>query len=222
MADLTVPVAALLTGKVAPFARGENSAIAKQPLDGRVKVGFLGLAGDEQADPRAHGGPDKALHHYPFDHYARWRDAAPDHPLLAAAGAFGENISTTGMLEDAVSIGDRFRLGSALIEISQGRQPCWKQGDRMEWTTLPALMVRERRSGWYYRVIEEGEVGAGDALILIDRPHPEWSVARVFGLLIAGDHKQDAAALPELAAMDVLFSGWRERALVLMAGVVIG
>jgi MOSC domain-containing protein YiiM len=218
MPNLSVPISALLTGKVRPFARGEASAIAKQAREGRVKLGFLGLQGDEQADPRHHGGPDKALHHYPFDHYARWREAAPDHPLLGAAGAFGENISTTGMLEDAVCVGDRFRLGSALIEISQGRQPCWKQGVRMEWTTLPALMVRERRSGWYYRVIEEGAVGAGDMLTLIDRTYPQWSVARVFGLLIAGDHKQDAAALPELAALEVLFAGWRERALELMAG----
>jgi MOSC domain-containing protein YiiM len=222
MPDLSVPISALLSGKVRPFARGEESAIAKQVLDGRVKVGFLGLDGDEQADPLHHGGPDKALHLYPFDHYARWRDAAPDHPLLGAPGAFGENIATNGMLEDAVCIGDRFRLGSALIEISQGRQPCWKQGVRMEWTTLPTLMVRERRSGWYYRVLEEGEVGAGDALTLVDRPHPQWSVARVFGLLIAGDHKRDAAALPELAGLEVLFAGWRQRALDLMAGVVTG
>ena len=136
---------------------------------------------------------------------------------MANVGAFGENISTWGLLEDEVCIGDRFRLGTALVEISQGRQPCWKQGARMEWPALPALMVKTRRSGWYYRVIEEGVAAEGDQLVLVDRPQPDWSVARVFGLLIAGDHKHDPAALPHLAAMAVLFEGWRIRAVDLMA-----
>ena len=206
------PVLALLSGTSKPFARGEQSAIAKSVLSGSVRIGLLGIQGDEQADPRYHGGPDKALHHYPFDHYAFWRSKAPDHPLLRAPGAFGENISTEGLTEDEVCIGDRFRLGTVLIEISQGRQPCWKQGVRMEWTTLPAMMVKERRSGWYYRVIEPGIAEAGDFLSLVDRPLAEWSVRRVFGLIIGGDHKHDPAALKALAGMECLFSGWRERA----------
>jgi MOSC domain-containing protein YiiM len=211
-----VSVLALLAGKSVPFAQGENSAIAKTPLGGPVRIGFLGVAGDEQADPRYHGGPDKALHHYPAEHYARWATLAVDHPLLDAPGAFGENISTHGLTETDVCIGDRLTLGSALLEISQGRQPCWKQGVRMAWTSLPALMVKERRSGWYYRVIEEGVAEAGDMLRLVERPLPEWSVRRVFGLLIAGEHKQDPAALRELATMEPLFSGWRARAAELL------
>ena len=211
-------ILALLAGKVQPLARGEGSAIAKSAINGRVRISFLGLEGDEQADLRAHGGPDKALHHYPSDHYVRWGQGAIDHPLLNAPGAFGENISTWGMLENDVCIGDRFRCGTALLEISQGRQPCWKQAARMDWPDLPALMVTERRSGWYYRVLEEGEAEAGDMLILVDRPLPDWSVARVFGLLIAGDHKLDKAALAVLATMEPLFSGWRERAVQLMGG----
>ena len=209
---MQVPILAVLAGKTISFARGESSAIAKVPLYDAIRIGFLGIVGDEQADARYHGGPDKALHHYPFDHYAAWLLKAPDHSLLGAAGAFGENISTLGLLEEDVCIGDQFRLGTALIEISQGRQPCWKQGVRMEWTTLPTIMVRERRSGWYYRVIEEGVVEAGDVLTLLHRPLPEWSVKRVFGLLIAGDHKSDPAALPVLAAMELLDDSWRSRA----------
>jgi MOSC domain-containing protein YiiM len=209
---VAVPVLALLSGKAMPFAPGESSAIAKAILSGPVRIGFLGLEGDEQADHRYHGGPDKALHHYPSDHYPHWAQRAVDHPLLNGPGAFGENISTWGLAETQVCIGDRFRLGTALIEVSQGRQPCWKQAARMEWTTLPAMMVRERRSGWYYRVIEEGVAEAGDMLTLVDRPLPDWSVARVFGLLIAGDHKQNPADLEALAAMPLLFEGWRERA----------
>jgi MOSC domain-containing protein YiiM len=209
-------VLALLTGKARDFARGERSAIAKAAVEGRVSIGFLGLDGDEQADLRVHGGPDKAIHHYPFDHYARWSALAAGHPLLDTPGAFGENISTFGLTEDQICIGDRLRLGTALLEVSQGRQPCWKQGQRMEWTTLPTMMVRERRSGWYYRIIETGEAEAGDELSLVDRVLPDWSVARVFGLLIAGDHKHDSAALKTLADMELLELGWRQRAMELM------
>jgi MOSC domain-containing protein YiiM len=203
---------ALLTGKAKLLARGELSAISKYANEGIVKIDYLGIEGDQQADLSVHGGPEKALHHYPFDHYSRWATHAPDADLLNALGAFGENISTRGLCEQGVCIGDRFRLGSALLEISQGRQPCWKQGARLAWNALPALMVKERRSGWYYRVIEQGTAQSGDMLTLIDRPLPDWSVARVFGLLIAGDHKTDPAALRALMAMEVLFEGWRARA----------
>jgi MOSC domain-containing protein YiiM len=216
---MTFPVLALLAGKAEMFARGERSAIAKAPLEGKVRIGFLGIEGDQQADLSVHGGPDKALHHYPVDHYVRWATAAVDHPLLNALGAFGENISTQGLLEGEACIGDKFRLGTALVEISQGRQPCWKQAARMEWTTLPAMMVRERRSGWYYRVLEEGAAEAGDLLTLVDRPLPDWTVSRVFGLLIGGDWKLHPEDLASVAAMDVLFEGWRQHAQTLAATV---
>lgn len=209
---MPVPVNALLTGKAVPFARGEKSAIAKNPVVGPVRIGFLGLESDEQADPRYHGGPGKAVHHQPFENAFFWQALKPDLAMLRTPGAFGENISTGGLVEDDVSIGDQFRLGAALLEISQGRQPCWKQGERLGWPQLPALMVRERRSGWYYRVIEEGQAEAGDLLSLVARPHPEWTVRRVFGLLIAGDHKRDPAALKALAALERLDAGWRQRA----------
>ena len=203
---------ALLTGVIAPIDEKRKSAIAKRPVDGPVRLSFAGLEGDLQADKYHHGGADKAVHLYPFDHYARWRGDMPDHPRLAAPGGFGENFSTTGLLEDQVCIGDRFRIGTALIEVSQGRKPCSIQGRFLNWPKLPELMVKERRSGWYARVIEEGVVAAGDMLTLVDRPLPDWSVMRVFGLLIAGDHKADPAALDVLAAMELLHDGWRERA----------
>lgn len=203
---------ALLTGVIAPLDEKRKSAIAKRPVDGPVRLSFAGLEGDFQADKYHHGGADKAVHLYPFDHYARWRGDMPDHPRLAAPGGFGENFSTTGLLEDQVCIGDRFRIGTALIEVSQGRKPCSIQGRFLNWPKLPELMVKERRSGWYARVIEEGVVAAGDMLTLVDRPLPDWSVMRVFGLLIAGDHKADPAALDVLAAMELLHDGWRERA----------
>ena len=204
---------ALLTGKARRFgAKGEPSAIDKRAVEGRRVVDALGIAGDEQADLSVHGGPDKAIHHYPRDHYGWWAETIGDHALLQDAGAFGENISTSGLTESAACIGDRYRLGSALVEISQGRQPCWKLGHRFGIATLPATVVSSRRGGWYYRVIEDGAVRAGDALELMERPLPDWSVERVFHLLIGGAGKREPAALRALAAMDLLAANWRARA----------
>lgn len=206
-------ILSVLTGKVRPF-RGadEPSAIAKLPVTGLVAIGLLGLDGDEQADTVHHGGRDKAIHHYSADHYPFWRTELGDHPLLGKAGAFGENISVEGLVEQEVCIGDRFRLGTALVEVSQGRQPCWKLGHRFGVPALTARIVETRRSGWYYRVLEPGRAEAGDALALVERPLPQWSVERVFGLLIAGDGKREPAALRALAELAVLAEPWRRRA----------
>lgn len=213
---MVTEVLAVLTGAVKPF-RGadEPSAIAKSAIGGPVAVGRLGLAGDAQADLTVHGGPDKAVHHYPTDHYPFWRTALGDHPLLGQVGAFGENISTLGLTEADVCLGDRFRLGSALVEVSQGRQPCWKLGHRFGIPAVTAQVVETRRSGWYYRVLEAGRVEAGDSLQLTERSEPEWTVLRVFGLLIGGDHKRDPAAVRTLANLTVLAESWRRRAAAL-------
>src|SRR3546814_13835997 len=126
---MRLTIDALVTGESLRFgAKGEPSAIAKDCVRGPRAVGALGIAGDEQADLTVHGGPDKAIHHYPRDHYPFWAETLGGHPLLAAPGAFGENISTRGLIESTACLGDRYRLGSALIEIRQGRQPCWKRG----------------------------------------------------------------------------------------------
>ena len=209
-------ILAVLTGTAQPFRGEERSAIAKLPQAGAVAVGYLGLGGDEQADLAVHGGPDKAIHHYPADHYPFWRGVLGDHPLLAGPGAFGENISSLGLTERETCLGDRFRLGSALVEVSQGRQPCWKQGQRLSDPAVVARIVTYRFTGWYYRVIELGQVAAGDAITLIDRPLPEWDVERLFGLLIGGDGGDNPAALQVLAGLDVLAAPWRQRARMLL------
>ncbi|ALH81412.1 MOSC domain-containing protein [Sphingopyxis macrogoltabida] len=213
---MSYAIDAVLTGKARAFRGDEASAIAKRPVDGALHVGLLGIDGDEQADLTVHGGVDKAIHHYPRDHYGWWSGELGDHALLAAPGAFGENISTAGLIETEACIGDRYRLGSALVEISQGRQPCWKLGHRFGVATVPATVVITRRSGWYYRVIEEGAVAAGDALALVERPLPGWSVERVFALLIGGGGKREPEALRLLAAMEVLATTWRARAAKLL------
>ena len=210
-------ILSVLTGKVRPF-RGadEPSAIGKRPVASPVEVSPFGLAGDEQADLINHGGLDKAIHHYPADYYAFWREELDDHPLLAEAGGFGENISTLGLLESEACIGDRYRLGTALVEVSQGRQPCWKLGHRFGIAAVTARVVETRRSGWYYRVLEPGRVEAGDTLSLVERPLPQWSVERTFGLLIGGDHKRDPEAVRDLTELEVLAKPWRRRAEQLM------
>lgn len=209
---MSYAIDAVLTGKARAFRGDEASAIAKTPVNGALRVGPLGIDGDEQADLTVHGGVDKAIHHYPRDHYHWWAGELGDHVLLGAPGAFGENISTEGLIESEARIGDRYRLGSALVEISQGRQPCWKLGHRFGIATVPATVVTTRRSGWYYRVIEEGTVATGDTLALVERPLPDWSVERVFHLLIGGAGKREPEALRALAAMDSLATSWRARA----------
>lgn len=219
MVGVDVPIHAILAGRIARFGdKGEPSAIAKTPLAGDVTVGFLGLEGDEQADLVHHGGPDKAIHHYPHDHYPFWQSELGAHPLLEHYGAFGENIATTGLTESALSIGDRFRLGTAIVEVSQGRQPCWKLGHRFGNAKVPARVVATGRSGWYYRVIEPGTVSANERFTLLDRPFPQWTVELVFSLLIGGKGKTQPTLVKELASLPVLAENWRVRAAKLVGG----
>lgn len=210
-APVVVECLALNIGELRPLGgSGLLSAIDKRPVEGSVRITRLGLSGDAQGDRAHHGGPDKALHHYPADHYDRWAAELPGHAALFQNGAFGENISTRGFTEADVCVGDRWRLGTALLEISQGRQPCHRLNLRFD---LPDMVERVRdtgRTGWYYRVLEEGEAAASDRLSLVERPHPRWSIARVFEVLF-GPHK-DAAALADLLRLGVLADGWRQRA----------
>lgn len=204
-------ILAVLTGKAIPFRGDEPSAIGKLPVAGVVSVDAMGLVGDEQADRSVHGGIDKAIHHYPADHYDWWRGQLGAVPLLDAAGAFGENISTTGLDENSVFLGDRFRLGTALVEVTQARQPCWKLDHRFGAKGVMAAVVQTRRSGWYYRVLEPGTVRAGDDLELVERPWPDWPLASLFGLLIGGEAKDRPADLRALRDVPVLAETWKVR-----------
>ena len=201
----------IMVGAAVPFRGEEMSAIRKEPAAGTVEIGPLGLAGDEQADKQFHGGPEMALHHYPHDHYQHWRWESGDHPLLDHPGAFGENVSTDGLTETEVWIGDRFRLGTALVEISQGRQPCWKIDHKFARSGMTARVMKTARAGWFYRVIEAGRVAAGDPLELVERGHEGWDVARVFRAIF---HKPTPTAeLVGVARLERLAQEWRERAL---------
>ena len=206
--SLAVRVDALLSGKAIPFTRaGSVSAIAKHALTGEVQIGELGIEGDEQGDLRVHGGIDKALHHYAFEHYALWRNELGVLPLLHTPGAFGENISTHSLSEANVCLGDRFQLGTAVLEVSQGRQPCWKLNDRFGVADMAKRVQTTGRSGWYYRVLHAGTACPGDVLTRIECRYPDWPLARLAQLLYA--RVLDPALLEPALALPLVPS-WRK------------
>lgn len=218
---------ALLIGMPVHFrADGATSTIGSRvEVFGSVKLTALGFAGDKVGDPSVHGGLDKAVHFYPVEHYAAWAEDfrvthAEPHPLLQRLGGFGENIAASGMTEELVCIGDRFRIGRAVVEISQGRQPCWKIDHHFGVKGMTAGVIRTGRSGYYFRVIEEGQVGPGDAIQQVERAQHGWTVERTFQILIGGLHKADGAdaALRELADLEALAANWRARAVQLLGG----
>ena len=203
-----ITIDALLTGTVRPLGdSGRDSGIDKHPVSAPLWLGAEGLRGDEQADRRFHGGPEKALHHYARDHYPGWLAELGERAVLAAPGAFGENISTLGLTEADVCVGDVFRAGTALIQVSQARQPCWKLDHRFGQRGMAARVQASGRTGWYYRVLQEGWLCAGDTLALCERPHPQWSLARVQDVL--NRRVLDADVLHALAALPELSPNWR-------------
>jgi len=139
-----------------------RTSIWKSPVDGRVRVGTLDLDGDEQSDLRVHGGADKAVYAYPSEHYPYWKAELPVTDL--PWGAFGENFTTEGLLESEVGIGDRIRVGSVELVVTQPRMPCFKLGIRFGRDDMVKRFLRSRRTGFYFRVLREGEVARGDAL----------------------------------------------------------
>ena len=222
---ITSTIEALLIGGPVPFrSDGAFSTIGSRiDVAAPVQLTSLGFAGDKVGDPTVHGGHDKAVHFYPVEHYAAWADdfgkshAAP-HLLLQRLGGFGENIAALGMTEDLVRIGDRFRIGSALVEISQGRQPCWKIDHHFGVKGMTAGVIRTGRSGYYFRVIEEGLVAPDDVIEQVERAGHGWTVERAFQMLIGGLHKAVGAqtALKELTELEPLADNWRARAAQLL------
>jgi MOSC domain-containing protein YiiM len=216
-------VRCVLAGPVQPLGR-TTSGIAKRPVAGPCSVGPLGLAGDEQADRAVHGGTDKAVHCYAWSNYAYWRSVLPDQPLWHAPGAFGENLSLDGIDEHGVCIGDRWRIGTVLFAVSQGRQPCYKLRLRFGVADMPLRVQDTLRAGWYLRVLEPGQLQAGDACTLVERRHPDHSVACLLALIrdraISPAQLEPVLALPLTASWRRLFEGrlrsaqvedWRKR-----------
>lgn len=193
---------------------GESSAIFKSPVQGAIRVTPTGLEGDEQADLRHHGGPDKALHHYPAEHYRVIGEQWPQCAAMVGAGFLGENISTRGMTENEVCIGDVFRIGDVRVQVSQPRSPCWKIDRRLKVDDASRFVEAAGITGWYYRVLQTGTITAGDEIELVVRPNPWLTLAEYWDTVIA--HRPDPAALSRIAAAEGLAADkaqrWRERA----------
>lgn len=209
---MEVIVQSLLAGKISPLGeRQAPSGINKKPVSGPVRLLRDGLECDEQGDKKVHGGPEKAVHHYPRDHYADWLNDLGENEQLNDAGAFGENISTIGLTEQNVAVGDRFRIGTAIIEVSQGRQPCWKLNARFNVPDMAVRVQKTGRTGWYYRVLEEGVVAQDDAMKLIERLSPEWTLHRLWHLLYVDTLNYDELA--QMANIVHLADGWKRYAI---------
>ncbi|MTI43625.1 MOSC domain-containing protein YiiM [Roseibium hamelinense] len=184
------------------------SAIGKTAVSGPVFVGKTGLSGDQQADLTVHGGPDKAIHIYPAEHYESWRQEFPEHESRLQPGGFGENIASIGLTEETCCIGDIFRAGSVLVQISQGRQPCWKLNRHTGIDSLAARFQRSCKTGWYFRVLEEGNLELETPIELVERQHENWTVARALAARFNPRLEPEVAA--ELADMQVLAQNWRD------------
>jgi MOSC domain-containing protein YiiM len=197
----------LFMGSIRPLPpEGQPTGIFKEEVQGSVWLGREGLVGDAQADRRVHGGPDKALHQYPVSHYARLAIAFPAAVGQLMPGSMGENLSVPGWDETNVCIGDSFRLGDALIQISQPRSPCWKIDRRFGVEGMKALIQEQGIIGWYYRVIEEGEVEPGCRFEHVERPVGTITVARLLALWREPD--LDRATLMELSSLPGLATNW--------------
>lgn len=144
--------------------RGDEilTGIFKEPVSGPIALSRLNLAGDEQADLSVHGGPDKAVYAYPSEHYPSWREELPD--LNLPWGAFGENLTTAGLMENNVCIGDEFQIGTAVLRVSQPRLPCYKLAIRLGRPDVIKRFMKSGRSGIYFSVVEEGVLQTGDGI----------------------------------------------------------
>lgn len=185
--------------------RSVTSAIVKEPVAGRVMVRRTNLDGDGQADLRVHGGPDKAVYIYPAQHYAHWaRELGRDD--LSPPGYFGENLTVEGVDEADVQIGDVLRAGEALLEVSHPRVPCFKLAMRMRDHAFGKPFLASGRVGFYLRVLEEGELQAGDSIEAVRAGEGGFSVRRIAWML----HRATADELDRAAALPALALKWRE------------
>ena len=182
-----------------------STAIFKSPVEGPVKLRTLNLDGDGQADLSVHGGPNKAAYAYPAEHYEFWRGELSDMDLMW--GHFGENFTTRGLVEENVHIGDTFRVGSALVKVTQPRLPCYKLGIRFGRADMVKRFLASRRTGFYFAVLEEGTVQAGDSFTYVERSTHGISVADI-ARLYAFD-KDDWATMRRVVEVKALSKSWR-------------
>jgi MOSC domain-containing protein YiiM len=178
-----------------------STGIFKEPVEGRIRMRSLNLDGDRQADLTVHGGQDKAVYAYPVEHYAYWQQKRPDEEL--PWGSFGENLTVEGLSETTVNIGDRFRIGSAEVMVTQPRFPCFKLNLKFERDDMVRQFLHSRLSGIYFSVMQEGEIGAGDEIELIHRDEHNVTVTDIVQIYVREANEalvRRAVQVPALAA----------------------
>lgn len=183
-----------------------RTSIFKDPVTGPVRVQKLNLAGDEQSDLSVHGGVDKAVYAYPSEHYAYWRDQLPGMEL--PWGAFGENLTTEGLSENALRIGDRLGIGSVEFLVTQPRLPCFKLGVRFGRPDMVKRFQRSGRTGFYLAVLREGAISVGDPIRVLSEGQPSVTVADIARLYTADEAEQEL--LQQASELTALPEGWRE------------
>ena len=183
-----------------------RTSIFKAPVQGRIRVAKLNVEGDQQSDLTVHGGVDKAVYAYPSEHYPFWRREFPGMDL--PWGVFGENLTTKGLLEDTLHIGDRLRIGSSEFVVTQPRMPCFKLGIRFNRPDMVKRFLQSGRSGFYFAVLKEGEVGTGDSMELVDRDDHNVTVADVVNLY--GRDAANQQMLRRVSELPSLPKSWRD------------
>jgi len=183
-----------------------STGIFKEPVAGRVNLRTLNLDGDRQADLSVHGGPEKAVYVYPSEHYDFWKRELPEMDL--PSGMFGENFTTTGLLETQINIGDTFRVGSAEVMVTQPRMPCYKLGIRFGRSDIIKRFLASERSGFYLGVLKEGEVGTGDEFEPVKRDANDIKVNDITRLYTS--EKRNAELLRRAIDVEALPESWRD------------
>ena len=183
-----------------------STGIFKKPIAGRVALRRLNLDGDRQADLSVHGGLEKAVYVYPSEHYRFWKQELPEMDL--PWGMFGENFTTEGMFETEINVGDRFRIGSAEVMVTQPRMPCYKLGIRFGRTDIIKRFLVSERTGFYLSVLQEGEVGAGDEFALVERNASGVRVVDVTRLY--SSEKENVDLMRRAIATEALPDNWRD------------
>lgn len=201
--SLFIGRSALLPGESRP------SAIVKHPVQAPLWLGPEGFAGDEQADRRVHGGPEKAVHLYPAAHYPHLAARFPDLTTQLVPGALGENLSVSGLTEDDMILGDIFSLGEAVLQLSQPRVPCWKIDSRFAHDGVAVFIAESGLCGWYWRVLQPGRVAPGDHLSLQGRTAGAPSLG--FALATLRGHRPSLDAMEQILAAPALAPLWREK-----------
>ena len=205
-------IAQLFAGGIGVLEQeGHRSGIFKRRITGRVEVNALGIVGDEHADMRVHGGAEKALHQYCAENYAALKSAFPSAASELIVGSIGENIAASTLSEKNVHIGDTFRIGTVLAQVSQPRSPCWKINHRFGAPEMSTFVANHHITGWYYRVLERGHIEEGDEITLIDRQSERFSIDEFWCVQLS--HRPDVADLEAIAKIPGLCPEWRQRLL---------